>query len=138
MNRWIILLAGVLFGAGITVSGMANPAKVQNFLDIAGAWDPSLALVMGTALLITTPGFFWVLKMSSPKYAEVFSLPTKKDIDGRLLLGALLFGIGWGLSGLCPAPALVAILTGASSFIIFLLAMFSGMLLHRFVFEGRA
>lgn len=136
MSRWFIVLAGGLFGAGITISGMANPAKVQNFLDIAGAWDPSLALVMGTALLIATPGFFLVFKMSSPKYAEKFALPTRKDIDGKLLLGALLFGIGWALSGLCPAPALVALLTGASSFFIFLAAMFVGMVLHRLVFES--
>jgi uncharacterized protein len=135
MNRWVVLLAGALFGAGITISGMANPAKVQNFLDIAGAWDPSLALVMGTALLVATPGFFWVLKMSSPRYAEKFSLPTKKDIDGKLLLGAVLFGMGWGLSGLCPAPALVAILTGIPSFFIFLAAMFAGMFVFRFVLE---
>ncbi|POP52319.1 DUF6691 family protein [Zhongshania marina] len=135
MNRWFIVLAGALFGAGITVSGMANPAKVQNFLDIAGAWDPSLALVMGTALLIATPGFFFVFKMATPKYAEQFSLPTRKDIDAKLILGALLFGIGWALSGLCPAPALVAILSGVPSFFIFLMAMFAGMFLHRFVFE---
>jgi uncharacterized membrane protein YedE/YeeE len=77
-----------------------------------------------------------VFKMSSPKYAEKFSLPTRKDIDGKLLLGALLFGIGWALSGLCPAPALVALLTGGSSFFIFLTAMFAGMVLHRFVFKA--
>jgi uncharacterized membrane protein YedE/YeeE len=136
MSRWFIALAGGLFGAGITISGMANPAKVQNFLDVAGIWDPSLALVMGTALLIATPGFFMVFKMSSPKYAENFSLPTRKDIDGKLLLGALLFGIGWALSGLCPAPALAALLTGALGFFIFLAAMFAGMVLHRFVFKS--
>ncbi|RNL58724.1 DUF6691 family protein [Zhongshania marina] len=135
MNRWFIVLAGALFGAGITVSGMANPAKVQNFLDLAGVWDPSLALVMGTALLIATPGFFFVFKMATPKYAEQFSLPTRKDIDAKLILGALIFGIGWALSGLCPAPALVAILSGVPSFFIFLMAMFAGMFLHRFVFE---
>ncbi|CAA0087192.1 Uncharacterised protein [Zhongshania aliphaticivorans] len=134
MNRWFIAFAGGLFGVGIAISGMANPAKVQNFLDIAGIWDPSLALVMGTALLLATPGYYFVLRMSSPKYAEVFSLPTRKDIDGRLILGAMLFGIGWALSGLCPAPALVGVLTGLSSFFVFLLAMLVGMFLHKFVF----
>jgi uncharacterized membrane protein YedE/YeeE len=136
MSRWFIALAGGLFGAGITISGMANPAKVQNVLDFAGIWDPSLALVMGAALLIATPGFFMVFKMSSPKYAEKFSLPTRKDIDGELLLGALLFGIGWALSGLGPAPVFAALLTGASGFFIFLAAMFAGMVLHRFVFKS--
>ena len=136
MKPWFIGLAGALFGAGITVSGMANPAKLQNFLDVAGSWDPSLALVMGAALLVVTPGFFFLFKMSAPKYAEAFALPTRKDIDWKLLLGALLFGIGWALSGLCPAPALVATLTGVSGFFIFLLAMVAGMILYRFVFES--
>jgi uncharacterized membrane protein YedE/YeeE len=135
MNRLFVVFAGALFGAGITVSGMANPAKVQNFLDITGQWDPSLALVMGAALLITTPGFFLVFKRQKPRFADAFALPTKKDVDTKLILGAVLFGAGWGLSGLCPAPALVALLTGESSFLIFALAMFSGMLLHKQVFE---
>ncbi|MEX1667572.1 DUF6691 family protein [Zhongshania guokunii] len=135
MSRLIVLLAGALFGAGITISGMANPAKVQNFLDISGNWDPSLALVMGAALMIATPGFFFVLKRQRPRFAEVFALPTKKDVDAKLVLGAVMFGAGWGLSGLCPAPALVALLTGAMPFLVFLLAMFGGMLVHRFVFE---
>ncbi|MDF1690939.1 MAG: YeeE/YedE family protein [Zhongshania sp.] len=135
MSRLIVLLAGALFGAGITISGMANPAKVQNFLDISGNWDPSLAFVMGAALVIATPGFFFVLKGQRPRFAEVFALPTKKDVDAKLVLGAVMFGVGWGLSGLCPAPALVALLTGAAPFLAFLLAMFAGMLVHRFVFE---
>ncbi|WP_373084447.1 DUF6691 family protein [Zhongshania sp.] len=135
MNRLILLIAGALFGAGITVSGMANPAKVQNFLDIAGQWDPSLALVMGAALMITTPGFFFVFKRQKPRFAGAFALPTKKDIDSKLVLGAVMFGAGWGLSGLCPAPALVALLTGAMPFLVFILAMFAGILLHRQLFE---
>ncbi len=135
MSHLVIVLAGALFGAGITVSGMANPAKVQNFLDIAGQWDPSLALVMGAALLITTPGFFFVLKRQSPRFASSFALPTKKVIDSKLILGAVMFGAGWGLSGLCPAPALVALLTGATPFLVFILAMFAGILLHRQLFE---
>ncbi len=135
MSRLVIVAAGALFGAGITVSGMANPAKVQNFLDVAGQWDPSLALVMGTALMVATPGFFLVFKRQKPKFAERFALPTKKDIDSNLILGAVMFGAGWGLSGLCPAPALVALLTGATPFLVFALAMFSGILLHRKLLE---
>jgi uncharacterized membrane protein YedE/YeeE len=135
MSRLMLLLTGVLFGAGIMLSGMANPAKVQNFLDIAGHWDPSLALVMGAALMVATPGFFMVLKLQKPRFAETFSLPTKTFIDSKLILGAVLFGMGWGLSGLCPAPALVAILTGQLGFVVFLAAMLAGMLIHRPLFE---
>ena len=92
------LVAGVLFGIGLAVSGMLIPDKVLNFLDIAGHWDPSLALVMGGALAITIPGYYLVTKQPKPVFAETFSLPTSRDIDAKLLAGAALFGLGWGLS----------------------------------------
>lgn len=125
------LVAGVLFGVGLAVSGMLIPDKVLNFLDIAGHWDPSLALVMGGALMVTTPGFYFVTRKNKPVFAASFSLPTAKDIDAKLLLGASLFGLGWGLSGLCPAPALVNIATGFADVLAFVAAMIVGMLLHR-------
>ncbi|NKI16838.1 YeeE/YedE family protein [Spongiibacter sp. KMU-166] len=131
MKYFYVLLSGILFGLGIAVSGMANPAKVQNFLDIFGTWDPSLALVMGAALLVVTPGYRLIFSAQKPRFAETFSLPQKSDIDRKLVGGAVLFGVGWGISGLCPAPALVAMLTGIGQFVIFALAMLTGMVLYK-------
>lgn len=125
------LLAGVLFGIGLAVSGMLIPDKVLNFLDVAGHWDPSLALVMGGALMVTIPGYYLVTRKSRPVLAESFSLPSATAIDGRLLLGAAMFGAGWGLSGLCPAPALVNITTGLVDVLVFVGAMLTGMLMHK-------
>ncbi len=125
------LLAGLLFGAGLAVSGMLIPDKVLNFLDIAGHWDPSLAFVMGGAIAVTLPGFYLVTKRERPVLAEVFSLPSATEIDAKLLIGAALFGLGWGLSGLCPAPALVNIATGLGDVLMFVAAMVAGMLLHK-------
>ena len=98
------LFAGLLFGTGLILSGMANPTKVQNFLDVFGTWDPSLAFVMGGAILVTAPGFWFVQKRSTPFFHDMFHLSTRKDVDARLLTGAALFGVGWGLGGLCPGP----------------------------------
>lgn len=131
MKYLYVLLAGMLFGAGITISGMANPAKVQNFLDLFGQWDPSLAFVMGAALAVVGPAYFYVFKMGKPRFAERFQLPEARQIDRKLVGGAVLFGVGWGLSGLCPAPALVAILSGVGHFAVFALAMLAGMVLYR-------
>lgn len=125
------LFAGILFGVGLAVSGMLIPDKVLNFLDIAGHWDPSLALVMGGAVLVTVPGYYWVRQKPRPVLANFFSLPDATAIDARLLIGATLFGIGWGLSGLCPAPALVNITTGFAEVWLFIGAMLAGMLLHK-------
>lgn len=125
------MVAGVLFGLGLAVSGMLIPDKVLNFLDIAGHWDPSLALVMGGAIAVTLPGYFVVTKRERPLFAEGFSLPAATAIDARLLGGAALFGLGWGLSGLCPAPALVNIASGFGDVLVFVAAMLAGMLLHR-------
>ena len=106
------LLCGAVFGFGLALSQMVNPAKILNFLDVAGAWDPTLAFVMIGALLVTIPAFRWVLRQPEPITDTKFHLPTNDSIDGRLLTGAILFGIGWGLGGLCPGPAIVATLTG--------------------------
>ncbi len=108
---WVSFISGLLFGLGLTVSNMVNPQRVLAFLDIFGRWDPTLAFVMGGALLVTVPGFFIVLKRSKPLFTESFSLPTKNDIDKSLIFGAILFGLGWGLAGLCPGPAIAALTT---------------------------
>ena len=108
---------------------------MQNFLDLAGQWDPSLAFVMGGGLLVTTPGFYFLFKRNKPLFAEVFSLPTRQEIDFKLVMGGVLFGIGWGVAGLCPAPALVALLTSLPIFFLFAAAMAGGMVLHYFLVE---
>ena len=102
-------IAGLIFGLGLLISGMANPAKVQNFLDLAGTFDPSWILVMFGAVLVTFIGYRFVLRRPRPLLAERFLVPTLKDIDGRLVIGAGLFGIGWGLSGFCPGPAITSL-----------------------------
>lgn len=124
------LLSGALFGLGLAVSGMANPAKVIGFLDVAGEWDPTLALVMGGAVLVTVVAFRFVLRQKRPLLDEGFSIPTKNDVDGRLLGGATLFGVGWGLSGFCPGPAVVALTTGLPAVFAFFAAMLAGMGLY--------
>ncbi len=121
------LLCGLLFGVGLSLGGMTDPAKVVAFLDLAGRWDPSLAFVMGGALLLTTPAFRWLLRLKRPMFEERFVLPTKQDLDLNLLAGAALFGIGWGITGLCPGPAIVALATGVPQFFVFVVAMIVGM-----------
>ncbi|MEW6637604.1 MAG: DUF6691 family protein [Actinomycetota bacterium] len=142
MRLLVALLSGVLFGLGLAVSGMINPAKVIGFLDVAGDWDPTLALVMGGALLVTTPFFRLVLKRPRPVLADRFRLPTKSDLDGRLLGGAALFGVGWGLGGFCPGPAVAALApafaTGLMPVFAFVGAMLAGMALYKLLFERSA
>lgn len=123
----VALLAGLLFGAGLTVSGMVNPHRVIGFLDITGRWDPTLALVMGGALLVTFPTFPRVLRRSRPLFAARFELPTKVRVDGALLLGAALFGAGWGIGGFCPGPGIAALATGSVDVVLFVAAMLLGM-----------
>ena len=123
------LLSGMLFSLGLAVSGMVNPAKVLAFLDLAGTWDPTLAFVMLGALVVTTPAFHFVLKRRQPWFAPRFALPTKTDLEPRLVFGAALFGIGWGLSGLCPGPAVTDLVTGQGGIVLFVIAMVAGMLL---------
>ena len=125
------LLAGILFGLGLAVSQMINPAKVLGFLDFAGRWDPSLALVMVGALGVTALGYRRALKRPAPLLAEGFELPIAREIDRPLLSGAVLFGIGWGLVGFCPGPAIASLAYGVKESIIFAAAMLAGMALFR-------
>lgn len=123
--------SGLLFGLGLLVSGLANPAKVQNFLDIAGTWDASLMFTMGGAVATTAAGFWLVLKRTRPMFAEVFHLPAARDIDANLVFGAAVFGVGWGLAGYCPGPALTALTIGGVPTLIFVSAMLAGMMAGR-------
>jgi len=125
------LLAGTLFGAGLALSQMTNPAKVQNFLDVFGSFDPSLALVMGAALVVSATGFRIASRRSAPLCADRFSAPASGEIDAPLLLGAALFGVGWGLAGFCPGPALAASSQGLFEVLLFVVAMLAGVAVHR-------
>jgi len=120
------LLAGLVFGLGLVISGMINPAKVQNFLDVAGAFDPSLALVMGAALIVTAIGYRLVLRLPHPLFEMKFQIPALTRIDAKLLGGAAVFGAGWGLAGFCPGPAITAAALGRGEVFIFLAAMVAG------------
>ena len=124
------LAAGLLFGLGLAVSGMTNPDKVLNFLDLAGQWDPSLALVMGGALAVSVPGFAWLRRRGRTLAGEALPPPPSPLIDRRLVAGSALFGIGWGVAGYCPGPAL-ANLAHASEAIVFVIAMLAGSQLAR-------
>ena len=130
MKAWSAIAAGMLFGAGLTLSGMSDPLKVLGFLDVSGDWIPDLALVMGGALLLSAAATPWILKRPAPRFASQFHVPTIRSIDQRLAIGAILFGVGWGLSGYCPGPAIVSLLYGYESTMIFCLAMVAGMLLE--------
>ncbi len=120
------LLAGLLFGFGLLLSGMANPAKVLNFLDIAGHWDPSLAFVMGGAVIVTAIGYRLTFRRAKPMLDASFHLPSARQIDLKLVSGAAIFGVGWGLAGLCPGPALVSIVLAAPAIFVFVPAMLIG------------
>ncbi len=124
---WMSLLCGTLFGFGLTLSGMVLPEKVLGFLDLLGDWDPSLALVMGGALLVFMPGYFWLVKPRERSLLGApFHLPTKRQIDIRLITGSALFGIGWGLVGICPGPALTSLVTAQWPVLLFVVAMLVG------------
>ena len=118
---------GLVFGLGLILSGMANPAKVLGFLDLAGPWDPSLALVMAGAIAVAAPAFFWARKRRVSLLGAPMQLPTATRLDRRLVLGSLLFGAGWGVAGFCPGPALVALGMGVPQAFVFVLAMLVGM-----------
>ncbi|MFA0792552.1 DUF6691 family protein [Microbulbifer echini] len=125
------LLAGLIFGLGLLLSGMANPEKVLGFLDITGAWDPSLALVMAGAIAVSLPAFQWLKGRGESLLKVPLQLPTNTHIDRRLVIGGLLFGIGWGLAGFCPGPAIVASGAGQEKALVFTLAMLAGMGIFR-------
>ena len=122
------LLAGVIFGAGLTLSDMVNPARVLNFLDVAGQWDPTLMFVMAGGLAVTTLGYRWIFRRSSPLADDRFHLPTRRQIDLPLVGGAGLFGVGWGLAGICPGPALADLVTLQPKVLLFVAAMLVGMI----------
>ena len=125
------LLAGTLFGLGLVISGMTDPANVIAFLDVTGAWDPRLAFVMGAAVAVAAPAFWWVQERQRTLTGEPAHLPGTRGIDRRLVLGALIFGVGWGLAGICPGPGLVAGALGSAPALMFVLAMLTGMLAWR-------
>jgi uncharacterized membrane protein YedE/YeeE len=137
MNFVASLVAGLLFGIGLIVSGMADPAKVLGFLDLAGAWDPSLALVMAGAIAVGTVAFWIAGKRTLSLLGLKMNLPSARQIDRRLVSGSLLFGIGWGIAGFCPGPALVALGMGQAKAAVFVLAMLAGMLLFEAVEHAR-
>lgn len=125
------LAVGTLFGAGLALSGMTNPGRVLGFLDVAGRWDPTLAIVLAAALVPSAIAYLQVRRMSRPIMAEEFCIPQNRVIERRLVLGAGLFGIGWGLVGLCPGPALAGLVLGAWQTWVFVAAMIAGMALQR-------
>lgn len=121
-------IIGLIFGVGISISGMANPAKVLNFFDVAGTWDPSLIFVMGGAVVVTFIGYRFVLKRPAPIMEAKFQLPTRRDLDLPLIAGSAVFGIGWGIAGFCPGGALPALGTGKSEVFIFVAALLAGII----------
>jgi uncharacterized membrane protein YedE/YeeE len=127
------LLAGVLFGAGLALSGMVDPARVRGFLDLFGAWDPTLAFVMGGAIVPMALAWRVRARLPAPLLAASFNVPATGSIDRRLAAGALIFGIGWGISGLCPGPALADLALAPRPALLFVGAMLAGMALHRLV-----
>lgn len=131
MRLIIVYLIGLIFGVGISISGMANPAKVLNFFDLAGTWDPSLAFVMGGALLVTFFGYRVVLKRKAPIMGSGFQLPTRRDFDLPLIGGSAFFGVGWGIAGFCPGGALPALGTGRSEVFVFVGALLAGILIAK-------
>ncbi len=141
MRDFASLICGVLFGLGLAISGMINPAKVIGFLDITGAWDPSLAFVMGGAVVVTAIAFRIILKRPKPVLAAAFQLPSRRDFDKHLIAGAAVFGTGWGLAGLCPGPAISSLAFLDTKILIFVVAMIAGsyMAKHKlFVQSGKS
>lgn len=137
LKSLLALLSGVIFGLGLIIAGMANPAKVLAFLDITGQWDPSLALVMAGAIAVVAPAFLWARRRERSLLGETLQIPAAGRLDRRLLAGSALFGIGWGIAGICPGPAWV--LAGAEIGRVwpFLLAMLAGMVLYDVIMRRR-
>lgn len=133
MGRVSAFLLGFIFALGLGVSGMTQPAKIIGFLDVTGSWDPSLLFVMAGAVGVTSVTFPWVLRRRQPMVETEFRLPTRSAVDWALLVGSALFGIGWGLSGYCPGPALVSAVTGSEPVLLFSFAMISGLVAARWL-----
>ena len=133
MSLVVALLSGLIFGIGLIVSGMTDPAKVMNFLDLAGAWDPSLILVMGGAIAVGLVAFTVAKKRLTSLLGLPMQLPTARQLDRRLIVGSLTFGVGWGLAGICPGPALVLAVEGVPQGLIFVVAMLAGMGVFEFL-----
>lgn len=129
------LVTGIVFGMGLALSDMINPARVLAFLDLFGAWDPSLAFVMGGALIPSAAGYWLARRMSAPVAGSEFHVPSNTTIDRRLLIGGLLFGAGWGLAGYCPGPAIAGLALASWQSVVFVAAMIAGMVLFRFLAE---
>jgi len=126
MNKIVSLFCGIIFGIGLVISEMINPAKVLGFLNLFGDWDPSLAFVMIGALVVSTPLFHLFKNNEQPIFSSSFSISNKKEIDKKLIIGSILFGAGWGLVGLCPGPAIASIALLNMSSVTFVIAMFAG------------
>ncbi len=131
MKLFVTYLIGVVFGLGISISGMGNPAKVLNFFDVAGTWDPSLAFVMGGAVFVAAVGYQLVFRRARPIFEPSFNVPVSRRIDTKLVAGSAVFGIGWGIAGFCPGAALPVIGTGRSDVLIFMAALVAGLLLAK-------
>jgi uncharacterized protein len=127
------LASGALFGAGLAVGGMTDPARVRGFLDLFRNWDPTLAFVMGGAVLVMAIAWRFQARMARPLFGERFALPDRSDLDGKLIAGSALFGVGWGMAGLCPGPAVASLALAPSDALSFVAAMLVGMALHRIV-----
>ncbi|QDD64736.1 YeeE/YedE family protein [Herbaspirillum seropedicae] len=138
MTALTALLSGLVFGFGLLLSGMADPAKVLAFLDLAGAWDPSLMLVMAAAIAVGVPAFARARRMKASLLGQPMQLPAARQIDRRLVLGSLGFGMGWGMAGICPGPALVLVGAGQFKGLVFVLAMLAGMLLFALLERRRS
>lgn len=129
MKNTVALVCGILFGVGLTVSQMTNPEKVIGFLDIFGQWDPTLVMVMVGGLLVTFFGYRWTFKAEKPVYADDFNVPGNSTIDRPLVIGSVLFGIGWGLSGYCPGPAIANLVINTSEAVYFIGSMLIGFII---------
>ncbi len=131
-EKLIALFSGLLFGLGLGLSQMINRDRVLGFLDVAGAWDSTLLFVLGGAVTVTLIAFRFVLRRPQPIFAEKFNLPTKKDLDKPLVIGAAIFGIGWGICGYCPGPGITALVLGNWNPILFLVSLIAGSLTYKF------
>lgn len=131
------LVSGVLFGSGLTIGGMVDPARVRGFLDLLGDWDPTLAFVMGSAVAVMAIAWRIQARMPSPLFAAKFSLPERRDLDGKLISGSILFGIGWGLAGICPGPAFASLVLVPTKVLPFIAAMVVGMAIHRVTLDRK-